>query len=131
MRKDWAQETKKRIGGDFELLGGMLLTQRAMASEGWRKRMNLSKTQMDKLVAQQDAWARGTLTRLNVLEVVLERHRLLGKLMAWLFKRLLEKVNKPTMRPVPGAVPAEQRDPTKGAKDGVVDEAAAQTVPQA
>jgi hypothetical protein len=127
----WVLEAKKRIGADFELAGSVFMGQRAMASEGVRKRLNLSKTQLEKTVQQQDAWIRTKLTRLVVLEVVLERRLLLGKLVWWLYDRMMARMKKPlTMRPVPGAVPADQRDPTKGVKDEVVREAA-ETVPPA
>jgi hypothetical protein len=132
----WILETKKRIGADFELAGSVFIAQRAVVSEGVRKRLNLSKTQLEKTVQQQDAWIRRKLTCLNVLEVVLERRRLLGKLVWWLYDRMMRRMKKrpkkpATMRPVPGAVPADQRDPMKGAGDGVAHEAAAETVPQA
>lgn len=128
----WALEAKKRIGADFELTGSVFMVQRAMVSEGVRKRLNLSKTQLEKTVQQQDAWIRTKLTRINVLEVVLERRRLLGKLVWWLYDRMMTRMKKPlTMRPVPGTVPADQRDPTKGAKDGVDHAVDPQAVPKA
>jgi predicted metal-dependent hydrolase len=132
----WALEAKKRIGADFELAGSLFMVQRAVVSEGVRKRLNLSKTQLEKTVQQQDAWIRTKLTRLSVLEVVLERRRLLGKLVWWLYDRMMARMKKPpkkplTMRPNPAAVPADQRDPTKGAQNGVAREVAAETVPSA
>lgn len=74
---------------------------------------------------------RTKLTRLTVLEVLLERRRLLGKLVWWLYDRLMEQMKKPLiMRPGPPAAPADQRDLTKGTQDGVDREVAQPSVPQ-
>jgi len=121
MKKDWTLETKKRIGADFEMAGSMLLVQRAMASDRVRKLLNLSKTQLEKTVQQQDGWIRAKLTRLNVLESVLERRYLLGKLVDWLCSRLIERVKKPTMRPVSSPPPAK-RELAKGEWNAVARE---------
>ncbi len=132
MKKNWTAEARGRIGADFQLLGSVFITQRAAASERYRKMCGLSMTQLNKALPEQDSWIRTRLTRLNVLEVVLLRRRLLGKLVWWLYDRLTAQMRRPPkMRPNPAAVAADQRDPTKGAQDGVAHEAAAEAVPKA
>lgn len=126
----WVVEAKKRIGSDFELAGSVFLMQRAMASEHVRKRFNLSRTQVEKTVQKQDQWIRARLTRVNVVEVVLEQHKLLGKLVWWLYDRLLARMKKAvTMRP--GAPAAPEGRPAEGAKDGAAHATDEKTVPPA
>jgi len=119
MKKDWAQEAKKRINADYDMAIAALLTQRAVVSKHVRESYRLSKTQLQKRVQQQDEWFRAKLIQLNTVVIVLERRRLLGKVVWWLYGRLVERMNKPTtstMQPVAGAVPIEQREPPKGAE---------------
>jgi hypothetical protein len=131
MKNKPAQEARRRIAEDLQLLGSVVLTQRAAASERYRKLCNLSMTQLNKALAEQDSWMRTKLTRLNMLEVLLERRRLLGKLVWWAYDRLMKQMKKPlTMRPGPAPVPADPRDATKGVPDGATANAAP-AVPQA
>jgi hypothetical protein len=124
MKKDWILEAKTRIGQDYEYAGGAMITQRAMVSKFVRKNLKFSKTQLKGMVGNQEAWMRAKLSRLNILEVLLERRRLLGKIVWWLYRRMLEDLKKHvTMRPVPAAVP-----PAKGERNEATREAAAQTV---
>jgi hypothetical protein len=111
MKKDWILEAKTRIGQDYEYAGGAMITQRAMVSKFVRKNLKFSKTQLEGMVGNQEAWMRAKLSRLNILEVLLERRRLLGKVVWWLYRRMLEDLKKPAMmRPVPGAAqPAKQK----------------------
>lgn len=131
MKKDWIAEAKQRIGQDYEYAGGAMITQRAMVSKFVRKNLKFSKTQLEGMVGNQEAWMRAKFSRLNILEVLLERRRLLGKIVWWLYRRMLEDLKKPVMmRPVPGAAPPAKREPTKGERDEVAHETAAKTVPQ-
>jgi len=122
VKKDWIQEGRKRFTADYNVVIGALLAQRAVASEHVRKSYRLSKTELQKRVQQQDAWFRAILTERNTLNVVLERHWLLGKVVWWLCGRFGKRANKPpTMRKVDGTVPIEQREPPKGAEHAVAD----------
>jgi hypothetical protein len=131
MKKDWVAEARKRVQEDFKNVGSALFTEQVKANERMRKNFHLSKTQVRKAEVQHDEWLRMRLSRLSILEVVLERRRLLGKLVWWLYVRLARKMQKPPkMVPVPGAVPAEQRAP-KGAGNEVVRKADTPTVQKA
>lgn len=115
MKKNWVEEAKKRIDTDCRVANAVMLTQRAVVSKHVRESYKLSKTQLTKMVYQQDAWIRAKLMRLNTAEIVLERWWPLGKFVWWLCGRLAERMNKPpTMRKVDGTVPIEQREPPKG-----------------
>jgi len=123
MKKDWIVEAKTRIGQDYEYAGGALITQRAMVSKFVRKNLKLSKTQLEDMVGKQETWMRTKLSRLNILEVLLERRRLLGKVVWWLYRRMLEDLKKPVMmRPVPGAAPPAKRESAKGKWNAVARE---------
>jgi len=122
VKKDWVQEGKKRINADYDMAIAALLTQRAVISKHVRESYRLSKTQLAKLLQQQDTWLRQKLWRLTTLETVLEQHKLLGKYTQWLCDRFLKRANKPpTMQKVDGTVPIEQREPPKGAEHAVAD----------
>lgn len=132
MKKDWVWEGKKRINADYNIVIGALLAQRAVASEHIRKSYRLSKTELQKRVQQQDAWFQMILTERNTVNVVLERHWLLGKVVWWLCDRFGKRANKPpAMQKVDGTVPIEQRKSPKGAEHAVADKAADKAVPVA
>lgn len=123
MKKDWILEAKQRIGQDYEYAGGAMITQRAMVSKFVRKNLKLSKTQLEDLVSKQEAWMRAKFSRLNILEVLLERRRLLGKIVWWLYRRMMARMKKPlAMRPGPGAAPPAKREDTKGEWNAVARE---------
>ena len=122
MKKDWVEEAKKRADTYCKTLDSALLLQRAVVSKHFRESYKLSKTQLTKMVYQQNAWLGGKLVRLSTAEVVLERRWLLGKVVWWLCGRFGKRANKPpTMRKVDGTVPIEQREPPKGAEHAVAD----------
>jgi hypothetical protein len=132
VKKDWIQEGRKRFTADYNVVIGALLAQRAVASEHVRKSYRLSKTELQKRVQQQDAWFQTILTERNTLNVVLERHWLLGRVVWWLCDRFGKRANKPpTMQKVDGTVPIEQRKSPKGASGEVVNETAGKAVPVA
>jgi hypothetical protein len=117
VKKDWVEEAKKRIDIDCRVANAALLTQRAVVSKHVRESYQLSKTQLTKMVYQQDAWLRSKLTMLNTVQIVLERRWLLGKFVWWLCGRFAKRMAKAlTMQHVDGTVPIEQREPPKGAE---------------
>ncbi len=132
MKMNWTAEARTRIGKDF---GKMVMTyavQRAAVSDRVLRVYGFSKTQQRKAEEESDVWLRTRLTRLNVLEVVLERRRLIGKLVWWMYDRLTAQMQRPPkMRKGPPAPPATSEEATKGAADGATREGAAQTVPPA
>jgi hypothetical protein len=128
MKKDWVAEAKRRVQADFEIAGTCLMMAQAKVSDRIRKGFQLSKTQIRKAELRQDEWLRTRLSRLAVLEVLLESRPGLGRRVWRLYSRMTAAMAKrATMVPVPGAVPAEQRAP-KGAGDEVVREADASAV---
>ena len=128
----WALAAKQRTGSDFELVASVFLMQRCMVSEGLRKRYNLSKTLLRTTVEAQDKWIRARLTRVNVVEVVLEKHKLLGWLVWRLYDRLMVRMKKAvTMRSGPPAPPPGQPDQAEGEKDGAAHATDEKTVPPA
>jgi len=129
MKKDWIAKAKRRVQADFEIVGTCLMTAQAKVSGRVRKGFQLSKTQVRKAELQQDEWLRARLSRLAVLEVLLESQPGLGRRVWRLYGRMAAAMAKrATMVPVPGAVPADQRAPTKGAGNEVVREADASAV---
>ena len=132
MKKDWVEEAKKRADTYCKTLDSALLLQRAVVSKHFRESYKLSKTQLTKMVYQQNAWLGGKLVRLSTAEVVLERRWLLGKIVWWFCDRFAKRMNKPpTMRKVDRSVPIEQREPPKGASGALVNETAGKAVPVA
>jgi hypothetical protein len=148
-RDRWALEAKRRIGVDFEKIAMAFVVQRAAVSERILRLYGFSKTQQRKAEVDSDIWLRGRLTRLCALEIILDRHKILGWLIWWMHDRLLKRMKRQVLfRPGPPAPPASQPDlagaansgkptpgwspwkknPAEGASDGP---AAAQTVPQA
>jgi hypothetical protein len=94
-----------------------------MVSKFVRKNLKFSKTQLKGMVGNQEAWMRAKLSRLNILEVLLERRRLLGKIVWWLYRRMLEDLKKPVMMsPVSGAAPPAKRESAKGKWNAVARE---------
>ncbi len=124
MKKDWRREAKARIGADFEIAGTCLMTAQALVSGRVRKGFQLSKTQVKKGQVMQDEWLRGKLSRLAVLEILLEHRRLLGKIVWRIYRRMVADMG----RPASGAVSPEKRDPSKGALDEVACEAVAKAI---
>jgi hypothetical protein len=115
-RDKWVVEAKKRIGSDFEAVGACFLSQRAVASDKLRKQIRMSKTQLEHTVDAQDRWIRHKITRLAAVEVVLERHKLLGKLVWRIYDRFLKAMKKDAEIIVPGQKkpPVEKPAPELG-----------------
>jgi len=118
MKKNWAAEANNRISRDSEIVVSALITQRAIVSDRTRKMYKLSKTKLRESTQAQTAWLQRKTIRSNIVELVLERYPLLGKLVNWLCKRLAKEMDKPvTMKPVSGATPFSEMKSMKGAAD--------------
>jgi hypothetical protein len=118
MKKNWILEVKKKTGEYCETAIGAMIVQRALISNHQRKVYHLSKTMAKTMARRNVEWLQGTLSRLAVLEVLLKRRRILGKIVWWLYNRMVEQMKKPlTMRPVPGAGFLKDTKPMEGAAD--------------
>jgi len=131
MKKDWIAEAKRRIEAEFKNVAMTYVMQRAAVSDRVLRQYGFSKTQNRKAAEECDNWIRVRLSRLAVLEVLLESRPGLGRRVWRLYGRMTEAMAKRTMVPVPGAVPADQRDPTKGAGNEMDHAVDSQAVPSA
>jgi hypothetical protein len=104
MRKNWILEAKKKTSEYCETAIGAMIVQRALINNRQRKMYRLSKTMAKTMARGNVEWLQGTLSRLAVLEILLKRRRILGKIVWWLYKRMVEQMKKPLpMRPMEGA----------------------------